>query len=71
MGESVMAVVQPAAGITGNAALADELRDFARKRLGGVKTPRQFDFRAELPREPTGKLMKRLLADEYRARASA
>jgi long-chain acyl-CoA synthetase len=71
MGESVMAVVQPAAGVTGNEALADELRDFARKRLGGVKAPRQFDFRAELPREPTGKLMKRLLADEYRARASA
>ena len=28
--------------------------------------PRQIDFRAELPREPTGKLFKRLLRDEYK-----
>lgn len=28
----------------------------------------QFDFRATLPREPTGKLMKRLLKAEYEAR---
>ena len=71
MGESVVAVVEPVAGVTGDAALAEDLQAFARERLGGVKTPRQFDFRAELPREPTGKLMKRLLADEYRAKAGA
>jgi acyl-coenzyme A synthetase/AMP-(fatty) acid ligase len=29
--------------------------------------PRRIDFRAELPRELTGKLYKRLLRDEYKA----
>jgi acyl-CoA synthetase (AMP-forming)/AMP-acid ligase II len=66
MGECVLAIVQPAAGIVADDALADELRDFARSALGGVKTPRRFDFRTELPREPTGKLMKRRLIDAYR-----
>jgi len=30
-----------------------------------VKCPRSVDFRAELPRHPNGKLLKRLLKDEY------
>ncbi len=30
-----------------------------------MKCPRSIDFRAELPRHPTGKLYKRLLKDEY------
>jgi acyl-coenzyme A synthetase/AMP-(fatty) acid ligase len=29
--------------------------------------PKQIDFRAELPRELTGKLYKRHLRDEYKA----
>jgi acyl-coenzyme A synthetase/AMP-(fatty) acid ligase len=33
--------------------------------------PRQIDFRPDLPREPTGKLFKRLLRDEYKAAATA
>lgn len=66
MGECVVAVVQPAAGIQGDAALARELEEFTRKQLGGIKTPRRFEFRTTLPREPTGKLMKRLLFDEFR-----
>ncbi|WP_324739803.1 acyl-CoA synthetase [Tsuneonella sp. CC-YZS046] len=70
MGERVLAVIQPVAGVAGDAALADELRQFTRERLGGVKTPKDFDFREELPREPTGKLMKRKLFDEYRQAAT-
>jgi acyl-coenzyme A synthetase/AMP-(fatty) acid ligase len=46
-------------------ALADELRTYLRGELSGIKMPRQIDFRAELPRHPTGKLYKRLLRDEY------
>jgi long-chain acyl-CoA synthetase len=67
MGETVMAIVQPAAGITGDETLAEELQCFARQELGGVKTPRRFAFLDELPREPTGKLFKRLLRDRYAA----
>jgi acyl-CoA synthetase (AMP-forming)/AMP-acid ligase II len=71
MGERVLAVVQPAIGVDGGQVLSDELCSYVRKALGGVKTPRAFDFRDELPREPTGKLMKRKLIDEYRSRTSA
>lgn len=67
MGERVVAVVQPRAGTAGSAEFAETLRRFVRDGLGGVKCPQQFDFRSELPREPTGKLMKRLLKAEYEA----
>ena len=46
-------------------ALAEELTAWCRAELSGVKTPRQIDFAAELPRHPTGKLYKRLLRDRY------
>ncbi|RFQ06024.1 acyl-CoA synthetase [Pseudomonas putida] len=67
MGERVVAVIQPRAGVTGDADFVEALRGFVRDALGGVKCPQQFDFRAELPREPTGKLMKRLIKAEYEA----
>jgi len=67
MGEIVIAVVQPAPGLVADATLGEELRQFARAALGGVKTPRRFDFRDSLPREPTGKLLKATLAAQYRA----
>ena len=70
MGERVLAVVQLVVGVEPDAALGDELSVYVRAALGGVKTPRTFDFRADLPREPTGKLMKRRLIDEYRAKAA-
>lgn len=69
MGERVIAIVQPAAGVTADARLSEELGSFVRGALGGVKTPRCFEFRSELPREPTGKLMKRKLIDEFRSTA--
>ena len=66
MGEQVVAVIQPVNWADAGAPLADELRSFTRAALGGVKCPKQFHFRKALPREPTGKLMKRLLREEYR-----
>jgi acyl-CoA synthetase (AMP-forming)/AMP-acid ligase II len=71
MGERVLAVVQPIVGIDASQALSDELSGYVRRALGGVKTPRSFDFREELPREATGKLMKRKLIDEYRSKIAA
>lgn len=71
MGERVVAVVQPADITTAGPALADELLAWLAPQLSRVKLPRQIDFRADLPREPTGKLFKRLLRDEYRAAAPA
>lgn len=69
MGERVVAVIQLRDPAHAHADLAEELRGYARERLGGVKTPRQVDFIDELPREPTGKLFKRLLKDRYAATA--
>ncbi|WP_066650807.1 MULTISPECIES: acyl-CoA synthetase [Sphingomonas] len=65
MGERVIAVVQPVDMAEAGEALAAELTAWCRAELSGVKTPRQIDFAAELPRAPTGKLYKRLLRDRY------
>ena len=69
MGERVVAVVQPLQWQDAGPAFAEELNLWMRGQLSGVKVPKQIDFRQELPREPTGKLYKRLLRDEYRAAA--
>lgn len=65
MGEAVKAVVVPAAGAEPGPALESELLDFLRGRLSHYKCPRSVDFVAELPRTPTGKLVKRRLRDAY------
>lgn len=67
-GEEVKAVVQPREMPADDEAaekLAGELIQFCRSQLADVKCPRSVDFRAELPRHPTGKLYKRHLKDEY------
>jgi acyl-CoA synthetase (AMP-forming)/AMP-acid ligase II len=67
-GEEVKAVVQPSempADDVEAAELERTLIAFCRGQLADVKCPRSVDFRAELPRHPTGKLYKRLLKDEY------
>ncbi|MFY0405404.1 acyl-CoA synthetase [Solicola sp. PLA-1-18] len=66
MGEQVKAVVQPAEGITTGPELADELIAFVRERIAHYKAPRSVDFIEELPRTATGKLVKRVLAQQYR-----
>lgn len=69
LGEEVKAIIQPEAGTEPDAALRAELLAYAVERLARYKVPRSIDFRAELPRLPTGKLYKRLLRDEYWADA--
>lgn len=58
MGEAVKAVVVPASGIDPTPELAEEIIAFTRSRLSSFKCPRTVDFVAELPRTPTGKLLK-------------
>jgi long-chain acyl-CoA synthetase len=65
MGEAVKAVVQPMDQDDAGPALERELIEYSRENLAHDKCPRSVDFRAELPRHPTGKLYKRLLKDEY------
>ena len=69
MGEAVHAVVQPRDLARAGPELEAELLDYVRSRLSHVKCPKRIDFRAELPRHDTGKLYKRLLKDEYWAKA--
>lgn len=65
MGERVVAVVQPVSWCDAGPALAEDLISWLQGRIGRIKQPRQIDFMKELPRHPTGKLLKRLLRDGY------
>jgi fatty-acyl-CoA synthase len=58
MGEQVTAFVQlsPGGAVTG-----DELIAYTRDRLSHFKCPKEVRFVDELPRLPTGKLLKRRL----------
>lgn len=61
-GEAVKAVVVPAAGA---APTETELIAYARERLAGFKLPKSVDFAEVLPRNPSGKLVKRALREPY------
>jgi long-chain acyl-CoA synthetase len=65
MGEAVKAVVQLADPAVRSAELEAELIDYCRAELATYKCPRTVDFVDELPRDPNGKLYKRLLRDRY------
>jgi len=71
MGEEVKAVVQPHEMSKAGKELEAELILFCRKHLSPIKCPRSIDFEAELPRTPTGKLVKRHLRDRYWPKAAA
>jgi acyl-CoA synthetase (AMP-forming)/AMP-acid ligase II len=61
-GEAVKAVVVLREGAS---ATADEIMEFSRGRLGGYKRPRSVDFVRALPRNPSGKVLKRELREPY------
>lgn len=65
MGEKVVAVIQPADGKDASDNLTNMLKDYLREKVSPIKIPRQFDYVQQLPREPTGKLFKRLIRDQY------
>ena len=64
-GEEVKAAVQLAEGVPVHESLAAELIAYCREHLAGFKVPKSIDFETELPRQPTGKLLKRILRDTY------
>jgi long-chain acyl-CoA synthetase len=65
MGERIHAVIEPAPGMAGDEALRASLVAHIQGRLAKFKWPRSIEFIDELPREPTGKLLKRTLRDPY------
>ncbi|QVT78784.1 Long-chain-fatty-acid--CoA ligase [Nocardioides aquaticus] len=67
LGERLVAFVQPADAAVPGPDLARDLTAFARERMAAYKVPREFLFRATLPRTPTGKMVKGRLQEEYAA----
>lgn len=59
-GEAVKAIVVAKAPVT-----ADELIAFARDRIAGYKLPKSVDFIDALPRNPSGKILKKDLREPY------
>jgi len=61
-GESVRALVvlRP-----GKRATEEDIISFCKENLASYKKPRWVEFRNELPKNPTGKILKRLIRDEY------
>jgi fatty-acyl-CoA synthase len=64
MGEAVLAVVQPSPGAATDR-LGDELIAYTRARLAHFKCPTRVELVGELPRTPTGKLLKHVLRRGY------
>ena len=65
MGEAVKAVVELVDPALGGPGLEADLIAYCRAALAAYKCPRSVDFVDELPRDPNGKLYKRLLKDRY------
>jgi fatty-acyl-CoA synthase len=61
-GEVVKAFVVPKPGVE---LTADELIAFARTRIAGYKVPKSVDFITALPRNPSGKILRRELRAPY------
>jgi long-chain acyl-CoA synthetase len=61
-GEALAAAIQlkPEKNLSGN-----EVQDYLRSRIAGYKVPRIVTFHAQLPREDSGKIFKRLLREPY------
>jgi long-chain acyl-CoA synthetase len=69
MGESVLAVVSPEGEPSDD--LAEELLAHLRARIAGYKVPKRLVFDDDLPRTPTGKLVKGQLRERYAAAGAA
>jgi O-succinylbenzoate-CoA ligase len=61
-GESVLALVVPRAGAN---LTEDEVIIFCRSKLARYKCPKAVEFRSELPKTPSGKILKRALREPY------
>ncbi|PIB93509.1 fatty acid--CoA ligase [Caulobacter sp. FWC2] len=61
-GEAVKAVVAAKPGVTPD---ADDIIAFARTRIAGFKAPKSVDFVAALPRNASGKILRRELRAPY------
>ena len=56
---------------SGKEASEDELKRYVKKNLANYKVPREFVFIDELPRNATGKVLKRELVEEVEEEKAA
>ena len=61
-GQEPMAIVVLKKGIS---ATADEIMEYCRKNLASYKRPRRVEFVNELPRNTMGKVLKKMLREQY------
>jgi long-chain acyl-CoA synthetase len=61
-GEALAVAIETEAGATVS---GDQVRAFLRERLANYKVPRHIVFEAKLPRDDSGKLLKRILKEPY------
>lgn len=61
-GESVKALVVLKEGMK---ATEGEIIDFCKRQLASYKKPRSVEFKKELPKNPTGKILKRVIRADY------
>jgi acyl-CoA synthetase (AMP-forming)/AMP-acid ligase II len=61
-GETVKAIVVVRQGLN---ATPEEIMEFCRGKLGRFEQPRSVDFTDDLPRNPSGKVLKRALREPY------
>ena len=66
-GETVKAFIVLKSGQTANEA---EIEAFCRERLTPYKVPKFYEFRAELPKTMVGKVLRRALVEEERAKTA-
>jgi long-chain acyl-CoA synthetase len=66
-GEQVKAFIVLKSGQT---ATEDEVEAFCRERLTAYKVPKLYEFRADLPKTMVGKVLRRALAEEEKAKAA-
>jgi long-chain acyl-CoA synthetase len=67
-GETVKAFVVPKPGVTPT---VEELTAFCKLHLASFKVPTQIEFRAELPKTMVGKVLRRVLVEEEKAKQAA
>jgi long-chain acyl-CoA synthetase len=67
-GETVKAFVVAKAGAS---LTVEELTAFCKLHLASFKVPTQFEFRKELPKSMVGKVLRRVLVDEEKAKQAA
>jgi acyl-CoA synthetase (AMP-forming)/AMP-acid ligase II len=66
-GQIIVAVIVPE---TGAVPAPEDLREFARSKLRGSRTPDRIVFREELPVTPTGKVLRREILDDLMSAAA-